>query len=102
MTSRMTPPLQRPLTYHPRPSTTGGGRMSVRERVYRILEQPDASDTIAKLWNVVIVGAIAISTLALIAETVESIDRQLHALLRTIEFASLGLFGAEYVLRLWA
>jgi voltage-gated potassium channel len=46
-------------------------------------------------------GAIAISTLALIVETVDSLHRQLQPILGTIEVASLGLFGAEYLLRLW-
>ena len=75
--------------------------MPLKERAYKILEQPDVSDPIAKLWNLVIVVAIVASTLALVAETVQSVQRQFHPILRTIEFASLGLFGAEYVIRLW-
>ena len=101
MASRLTPPLKAPITYHPR-HDAAGRRLSLKERVYRILEQPDASDPIAKVWNLIIVGAIVVSTLALIAETVQSVHRQFHPILRTIEFASLGLFGAEYVMRLWA
>jgi voltage-gated potassium channel len=75
--------------------------MPLKERLYRILEQPEASDPIAKLWNLAIVAMIAISTVALIAETVDAVNRQYHFILRTIELASLGLFGAEYVMRLW-
>ena len=101
MASRLTPPLHGPITYQPR-HDAAGRRLSLKERVYRILEQPDASDPIAKVWNLVIVGAIVVSTLALIAETVQSVHRQFHPILRAIEFASLGLFGAEYVMRLWA
>jgi voltage-gated potassium channel len=75
--------------------------MRLKERLFRILEAPEASDPLARAWNLAIMGAIAISTLAVIAETVETIDRQFQPILRTIEVASLGLFGAEYLLRLW-
>ncbi len=101
MTSRLTPPLHEPITYHPR-HDAAGRRVPLKERVYRILEHPDDSDPIAKVWNLVIVGAIVVSTLALIAETVQSVHHQFHPIFRTIEFASLGLFGTEYVMRLWA
>jgi voltage-gated potassium channel len=47
-------------------------------------------------------GAIAISTAAVIAETVETMERQFQPVFLTIEIASLGLFGTEYLLRLWA
>jgi voltage-gated potassium channel len=75
--------------------------LPLKERLYRILEQPEASDRFARTWNLVIVGAIAITTLAVVVETVETIARQLKPILRTIEFASLGLFGAEYLVRIW-
>jgi voltage-gated potassium channel len=73
----------------------------LKERLYGILEQPEASDRLARTWNLAIVAAIVISTLAVIAETVDAIDRQVSPALRTIEIASLGLFGTEYLLRLW-
>jgi voltage-gated potassium channel len=73
----------------------------LKERLYLILEQPSSSDRLAKAWNLVIIGAIAITTLAVIVETVETIDRQFQPILRTIEILSLGLFGTEYLLRLW-
>jgi len=75
--------------------------MRLKERLYRILEQPEASDRLARAWNLAIMGAIAISTLAVIVETVESVNHQLRPILQTIELASLGLFGTEYLLRLW-
>src|ERR671915_298260 len=98
MPSRVTPPRHQPVSYHPRPS---GGRVRVKERLYRILEQPDASDRLAKAWNLAIVAAITISTLAVIAETVDSVSRQFQSVLMTIEVASLALFGTEYLLLLW-
>src|SRR5688572_27901705 len=101
MTSRLTPPLHGPITYHPR-HDAAGRRVSLKERVYRILEQPDAADPIAKLWNLVIVGAIVVSTLALIAETVQSIHLQFHPILLILVFPRLRLFRAEYVMRLCA
>jgi voltage-gated potassium channel len=73
----------------------------LKERLYLILEQPSSSDRLARAWNLVIIGAIAITTLAVIVETVETIDRQFQPILRTIEILSLGLFGTEYLLRLW-
>jgi voltage-gated potassium channel len=73
----------------------------LKERLYLILEQPSSSDRLARAWNLVIIGAIAITTLAVVVETVETIDRQFQPILRTIEILSLGLFGTEYLLRLW-
>jgi voltage-gated potassium channel len=73
----------------------------LKERLYRILEQPEASDRLARVWNLTIVAMIAISTLAVIVETVETISRQFHSILQTIEVVSLALFSLEYVLRLW-
>jgi voltage-gated potassium channel len=75
--------------------------MRLKERLYRILEQPDASDRVARVWNLAIVVMIAISTIAVVLETVETIHRQVQPILRTIEIASLGFFGTEYLLRLW-
>jgi len=75
--------------------------MPLQERVYRILEQPEPSDRLARVWNFVIVTAIAITTLAVIIETIEAVDRQFQPLLRTIEVMSLAVFGTEYMLRLW-
>jgi voltage-gated potassium channel len=75
--------------------------MRLKERLYLILEQPGSSDPLAKAWNLAIVGAIVITTLAVVVETVETVDRQFQPILQTIEIASLGLFGAEYLLRLW-
>jgi voltage-gated potassium channel len=98
MTSRVTPPRHRPVSYHPRHV---GKPRRLKERLYGILEQPEASDRLARAWNLAIIGAIVVTTLAVIAETVETIDRQFQPVLQTIEFASLGLFGTEYLLRLW-
>jgi voltage-gated potassium channel len=75
--------------------------MRLKERLYQILEQPEASDRVARAWNLVIMGAIAVSTLALIVETVDSLRGQFQPVLWTIEVASLGIFGTEYLLRLW-
>jgi voltage-gated potassium channel len=75
--------------------------MRLKERLYQVLEQPEASDRLARAWNLAIMGAIVITTLAVVAETVESVDRQFQPILRTIELASLGLFGTEYLMRLW-
>jgi voltage-gated potassium channel len=75
--------------------------MPLKERLYRILEQPDPSDRIGRVWNLAIVAAITISTIALIAETVDSVARQFQPVFLAIELASLTLFGTEYVTRLW-
>jgi voltage-gated potassium channel len=73
----------------------------MQQRLYRILEQPEPGDRLARVWNFAIVTMIAISTLAVILETVETINRRFQPVLQTIEIASLGLFGLEYVLRMW-
>jgi voltage-gated potassium channel len=99
MASRATPPRHRTVHEHPRYHP--GEPLRLKKRLYLILEQPGPSDRLARAWNLAIMGAIAISTLAVIAETVETIDRQYQPILQTIEVASLGLFGAEYLLRLW-
>jgi voltage-gated potassium channel len=101
MSSRLAPPLHRPITYDRRHSAPGR-RVPLKTRLYQILEQPEGSDPIAKLWNIIIVSAITVSTLALVLETVDSVSRQYAHVLVAIELASVGLFGAEYVMRLWS
>jgi voltage-gated potassium channel len=100
MAPRVTPPRHRPVSYRPRPSGERRGP-GLKERLYRILEQPEASDRLARVWNLVIVGAITVSTLAVVAETVDSLGRHFQSVLAAIEVASLALFGTEYLLRLW-
>jgi voltage-gated potassium channel len=73
----------------------------LKERLYRILEQPEASDPVARTWNLVIVAAITISTIAVVVETVDTVRRQFQPALAAIEVASLVLFGTEYLVRLW-
>lgn len=99
MASRLTPPLQRPIAYVPyRPPE----RKGLKERVHAVLELSESAGLLGRVWNFSIIGAIAVSTLALILETVNSIATRFQPLFTAVETVTLGLFIAEYALRLWA
>ena len=76
--------------------------MNVRKRVYEIVEIAQPGDTLSKVFDIFIVALIALNIVALILETVKSIEARAPRLFSVFEFVSVVLFSVEYVARLWS
>lgn len=75
--------------------------MTLKERLYEVLENPGPTDAVAHRWNVVLAAAIVLNLIAVMLETVEAISVQYRAVLRWVEILSVALFGVEYIARVW-
>ncbi len=90
----------------PEPPGKGGhpgrGRARwLRAELYRILEGLEPGDPATLLLNGMICVIILVSVLAVVLETVPSLDARWHRAFLLIEVATLTLFTLEYLIRLW-
>lgn len=76
---------------------TGGGRLAV----YRILETANDRDSLGRAVDLGLIALIALSVIAVILESVPSIEMRFYAELYWFEVFTVGVFSVEYVLRLW-
>lgn len=74
-----------------------GGR---RERIYEIVFEADTPA--GRFFDVALLIAILLSVLAVLLESIESIDSEYGGVLRAVEWVFTGLFTIEYLLRLYA
>ena len=74
----------------------------MKKRLYEILERSSPHDIPGRTVDIIIISLIFLNILAVILETVPSIDRQYGELLRLFELISVVVFSVEYLLRLWA
>jgi len=72
----------------------------LRERLHEIIFEADTPA--GKAFDVALLVAIVVSVLAVMLETVESIEAEHGMALRTIEWVLTVVFTAEYLLRLYA
>ena len=73
----------------------------LRKTIYRKLDPDEKSDWVSKYLNWFLIALIAINVLAVILETVGSIEARYRAVFWVIEFLSVAVFSVEYVLRVW-
>ncbi|HLL28408.1 MAG TPA: cyclic nucleotide-gated ion channel [Xanthobacteraceae bacterium] len=73
----------------------------IRRRLYQILEQGPIGDRTSWLVGRLLALLIIVNLLAMTLESVPSLEARYHGLFEVIEIASLILFSAEYLLRLW-
>ena len=76
-------------------SGAGGG---LRRRLHEIIFEADTAA--GKAFDVALLVAIVMSVVAVMLESVESIDQRHHALLVAAEWTFTGLFTIEYAIRL--
>ena len=74
----------------------------LRKRVHEILEVAADGDTASRAFDLFIVSLIALNVVAFTLGTVESLYAKVPGLFRWFEIVSVGVFTAEYVLRLWS
>ena len=76
--------------------------MSVRNRVYEIIETANPGDRSSRLVDVCILSLILVNVGALVLQSVPEFDQRYKALFQNLELASLGIFTLEYCIRLWS
>lgn len=75
--------------------------MITRERLYRLLNDPD-SGRAAALVNTGLFVLIILNIIAMVMETVASVRARFDGLFWWFEVFSVAIFSAEYVARLWS
>lgn len=73
----------------------------IKYHVYDILVETDDDELIDKIVAVLLMMLILISSLAVVLETVESLNQKYGSIFHAIEVVSLVIFSIEYVLRVW-
>lgn len=76
--------------------------MAVKNRTWQIVEIAKDGDTTSRIFDVVIIVLILLNVLAVIAGSVDTIDKQYGTLLEYFEAFSVTIFTVEYLLRLWS
>ncbi len=74
----------------------------LKEKVHKFLDATDHSNSISKSFNFFLIALIILNTLAVLLETVESIQAQYQHLFFAFEVFSVAIFSIEYLLRLWS
>lgn len=72
-----------------------------RAALYKKLDPDEKSDWLSRYLDVALILLIAVNVLAVILETVESIEIRYHALFWWIEAVSVAVFSVEYIARVW-
>ncbi len=73
----------------------------IKYRVYDILVETDDDELIDKVVAVLLMILILVNTLAVVLETVDSLNERYGTIFYTIEMVSVVIFIAEYLLRVW-
>ena len=76
--------------------------MTIRKRVYEILEVRKTGDLISRGCDIFIIFLISLNIAALILESVASINGKYSSDFRYLEYFSIIVFSIEYILRLWS
>ena len=76
--------------------------MGVRKRVYEIVEVAASGDRASRIFDISILGLIALNVLALILETVAPIYNTAPQFFKWFEIVSVVIFSLEYILRIWS
>ncbi|MBN1321761.1 MAG: potassium channel family protein [Thermoleophilia bacterium] len=79
-----------------------GAKPSLKRRLFRVLELTDPDDSVTRWFGVFISTVILASIVALILETVASIETRFHLGFRVFEIFAVAVFTIEYVLRIWS
>lgn len=76
--------------------------MRLRALVYELIEDEDNTTPAAKMAHAALVAVILVAVISTVLETVSWQDEAWSRRLALVELACLGIFIAEYGLRLWA
>lgn len=73
-----------------------------RYHIYTLFHSLEIDTSFERYLRMGIAALILLNVVAIILETVEGIDRALHGLFVGLEYFSVAVFSAEYLLRLWS
>jgi len=73
----------------------------IKYRVYDILVETDDGELIDKIVAVILLILILVNALAVVLETVDSLNQEYGSIFNAIEMVSVTIFTVEYVLRIW-
>jgi voltage-gated potassium channel len=73
----------------------------VRHRFYEVLERADKGDLFSRCIDVLLIGLIVLSTVAIILESVDTLHQQYAHYFYYFELLAIGVFTLEYLLRVW-
>lgn len=76
--------------------------MSLRKRVYEVLEVAKPNDNLSKAFDMFIVTLIGLNVIALILESVKNIQALSPKLFGKFEYVSVMLFSVEYIAQIWS
>jgi len=76
--------------------------MSLRKRVYEVVEVAKPNDKLSQDFDMFIVTLIGLNVIALILESVKNIQALSPKLFSTFEYISVLLFSVEYIARIWS
>ena len=75
--------------------------ISLRSRIYNLIENTDPSKRHRSIFNTFIVMVIIIDAIAMIVETNHNLSANTKTILALIDTAVIAIFSFEYLLRLW-
>lgn len=77
-------------------------RLSLKYRVYKVLEFAEPKDWLSKAFDIFILALIFLNLVAVALETVDPLFEQYQVWFRSFEVFSAVVFTVEYVLRVWS
>ncbi len=77
-------------------------KLSIKKRVFELLEVAHADDKFSKYFDIFILSLITINGVSMILETVIVLGQQFHFYFWLIEAISVPIFTIEYLARIWA
>ena len=74
----------------------------IRSLAFRLLQPDDKTNRASRVVNLFLIVLIAANVLAVVLETVDSIDARYGSAFRIFDTFSVGVFTLEYLIRAWA
>ena len=76
--------------------------MKIQKRIWDITEVAKPGDSASKFFDIFILILIALNILAVILESVESLEQRYRTAFQVFELFSVAVFTAEYLARVWS
>ncbi len=77
-------------------------REQLRRRIWQVVEPHTAGDLHSRLFDLIIIALILLNIVAVIIESVASVQARYGEALRLFEIFSVAVFSVEYLLRMWS